>query len=65
MQVPLDPPTDSAEHKECTVWEWHGPAVDAGGSAAAWFSAHLGKPVRLVRYGGMARPMSICMLNLC
>jgi hypothetical protein len=34
------------------VWEWHGPAVDVGDAAAKWFSAHLGKPVRLVRYGG-------------
>lgn len=51
-QVPLDAPADSAEHRECTVWEWHGPAIDAGDEAAEWFSAHLGKPVRLVRYGG-------------
>lgn len=52
LEVPLDPPADSAQHKECTVWEWHGPAIDVGDAAAKWFSAHLGKPVRLVRYGG-------------
>lgn len=32
-----------------TVWEWSGVAADEGDEAAAWFSAYLGKPVRLVR----------------
>ena len=40
------------------MWEWHGPAVDVGDAAAKWFSAHLGKPVRLVRYGG--KPTAVC-----
>jgi hypothetical protein len=41
------------------VWEWHGPAVDTGDATAEWFSAHLGKPVRLVRYGGKLQ-FSLC-----
>lgn len=41
------------------MWEWHGPAVDVGDAAAKWFSAHLGKPVRLVRYGG--EPTAVCI----
>ena len=53
MQVPLAPSKEAtAELKECIVWEWKGKARDEGAEAAEWFSAYLGKPVRLVRYAG-------------
>ena len=32
------------------VWGWTGPAHDQGDAAAAWLSAYVGQPVRLVRY---------------
>jgi uncharacterized protein len=35
---------------EVTCWRDRCAAYDAGDQAAAWFSAHLGKPVRLVRF---------------
>lgn len=33
-----------------SVWEWSGSALDEGQEAAKWFSDHLGKPARLVRF---------------
>jgi hypothetical protein len=53
-QVPLAPPKEvaEAELKECTCWDWKGLARDEGEDAAAWLTAVLGKPCRLVRYVG-------------
>jgi hypothetical protein len=34
------------------VWTWSGSALDEGEDAAAWFSAYLGRPCRLMRYVG-------------
>jgi uncharacterized protein YcbX len=34
------------------VWEWSGSALDEGEDAAAWFSAYLGRPCRLMRHVG-------------
>jgi uncharacterized protein YcbX len=34
------------------VWAWSGTAADEGDAAAAWLTAFLGRPARLVRYLG-------------
>ena len=53
LQVPLAPPKDaSLEERQVVCWEWKGMARDQGDAAAAWFTAVLGKPTRLVRFLG-------------
>ena len=37
---------------QAEVWEWQGDAEDQGDEAAAWLSAYLGRPARLLRYAG-------------
>lgn len=51
VRVPLAP-AQRQPLRRVTVWEWTGDAADEGDVAAAWLSAFLGKPVRLVRYLG-------------
>ncbi|KAG2484852.1 hypothetical protein HYH03_016339 [Edaphochlamys debaryana] len=51
LKVPLRRRPDS-EIRKVTVWEWTGAGADEGPDAAAWFSALLGLPCRLVRYLG-------------
>jgi hypothetical protein len=53
------PPTRAfSQHfsRRVTVWEWTGSAADEGDAAAAWLSAFLGRPARLVRYLGTLDP---------
>lgn len=38
------------------VWAWSGMAADEGDEAAAWLTALLGRPVRMVRYLGTLDP---------
>lgn len=38
------------------MWDWTGLAADEGDDAAAWFTALLGFPARLVRHVGSAGP---------
>jgi uncharacterized protein YcbX len=55
-QVPLKPAHQSAmEKRQVICWEWKGIARDEGEEAAAWLTAFLGKPSRLVRFIGMPR----------
>lgn len=58
LKVALDsaqkPVLDDAGTRQCSVWEWSGPALDAGDEAAAWLSAFLGAKLRLVRYAGQS-----------
>ena len=44
--------------REVTVWDFSGPALDEGEAAAAWFSAFLGRPARLVRWRPETRRLS-------
>jgi uncharacterized protein YcbX len=57
LQVPLE--NDGSPSRRVTVWRDECPAIDEGREAAAFFSQHLGRPVRLVRLAGDdARPVS-------
>lgn len=48
LKIPLSDP--SVVSDGVSVWEWSGSALDEGAEAAMWFSTHLGKPSRLVRF---------------
>ncbi|KAL3616644.1 hypothetical protein CASFOL_039038 [Castilleja foliolosa] len=48
LKVPLVEPPAEANGVSC--WSWMGSAFDEGEEAATWFSNHLGKPSRLVRF---------------
>ncbi|HEX9206766.1 MAG TPA: MOSC N-terminal beta barrel domain-containing protein [Steroidobacteraceae bacterium] len=54
--VPLTVPLDAdGERRVVTVWREQCRAIDAGASAATWFSDFLGRPSRLVRFDPAAR----------
>jgi hypothetical protein len=53
LRVPLD--DWSGARFEVAVWSDTCRALDAGDPAADWFSAFLGRPVRLVRFDGQRR----------
>ncbi|KAG5623055.1 hypothetical protein H5410_008273 [Solanum commersonii] len=56
LNIPLSNP--SVVSDGVSVWEWSGSALDEGAEAAMWFSTHLGKPSRLVRFSeGIAHPV--------
>jgi uncharacterized protein YcbX len=48
LKLPLSQRDDGASI-EVEVWEYNGPALDAGAEAGEWFSEFLGRPCRLVR----------------
>jgi uncharacterized protein YcbX len=48
LVLPLD--DRSGERRAVVVWRDHCQGIDAGDAAADWFSAFLGRPVRLVRF---------------
>jgi uncharacterized protein YcbX len=48
----MPPSTRRARRAQVTVWEWKGEALDEGNEAAAYLTAFMGFPVRLVRYSG-------------
>ncbi|XP_009617280.1 uncharacterized protein [Nicotiana tomentosiformis] len=48
LKIPLSNPSEVTDG--VSVWEWSGSALDEGAEAAMWFSTHLGKPCRLVRF---------------
>ncbi|PHT56211.1 hypothetical protein CQW23_04697 [Capsicum baccatum] len=48
LKIPLANPSEVTDG--VSVWEWSGSALDEGAEAAMWFSTHLGKPSRLVRF---------------
>lgn len=57
LQVSLDLAEDTSvikgdRQRQCDVWEWSGPALDAGDEAASWLSSFLEVKARLVRYAG-------------
>lgn len=55
LKIPLSNPSEVTDG--VSVWEWSGSAMDEGAEAAMWFSTHLGKPSRLVRFSeGIAHP---------
>jgi uncharacterized protein YcbX len=52
LRVPVFGPKDRPKDRPVRpvrVWNYQGPAEDEGDTAAAWFSAVVGRPVRLVR----------------
>lgn len=55
LHVALAPHPERGARRNVTVWEWSGDACDEGDDAAAWFSAYLGAPMRLVRFSAEAR----------
>jgi len=54
-QVPLarDRSAPRGRLVQTEVWEWQGMGEDQGDEAAAWLSAYLGRPSRLMRYAGL------------
>lgn len=52
LQSEEEPTLDDTKKRQCSVWEWSGPALDAGDEAASWLSNYLDTKVRLVRYAG-------------
>ncbi|KAK9815329.1 hypothetical protein WJX72_001876 [[Myrmecia] bisecta] len=59
LQVALDPKGPLGATLACSCWEWQGLARDEGEDAAAWLSAALGRPCRLVRYIGVPQPTEV------
>ncbi|KAK9860439.1 hypothetical protein WJX84_002475 [Apatococcus fuscideae] len=56
-QLPLEVPLDQSllgtpQSRECTCWDWTGPAWDQGDEAARWLTNYIGRSVRLMRYAG-------------
>jgi len=56
LSVPL--PTSTGPLRQVRVWRDEVPALDEGEEAAAWLSAFLGRPCRLVRMAGQARRLA-------
>lgn len=52
-------PGSSSSLRSVRVWEWAGKGLDQGDAAAEYLSHYFGKPVRLVRYAGMALPIML------
>ena len=48
----------SPQQRGVTVWDWAGTADDEGDDAAAWFTAVVGTPVRLVRFAASAQRLT-------
>ncbi|WMV16426.1 hypothetical protein MTR67_009811 [Solanum verrucosum] len=57
LNIPLSNP--SVVSDGVSVWEWSGSALDEGAEAAMWFSTHLGKPSRLVRFSEERHPLNL------
>jgi uncharacterized protein YcbX len=57
VRLPLAPTAPRAV-RQVTIWQHTCPADDEGDQAAAWFSAVLGAPVRLVRFQKSHRRLS-------
>jgi uncharacterized protein YcbX len=53
LELPLD--DRSGARREVVVWRDTCEAIDAGEAAAEWFSAFLGRPLRLVRFDASRR----------
>eukprot|EP00899_Mesostigma_viride_P014923 jgi/Mesvir1/23431/Mv22290-RA.1 len=50
LLVPLRPDVQNKKIVQVTVWDWSGDAIDEGDDASTWFTEHLGRPARLVRF---------------
>jgi uncharacterized protein len=57
LKLPLSQ-HDGGASIDVQVWEFHGPALDAGSDAGEWFSEFLGRACRLVRCD-MAQPRRV------
>lgn len=63
LKIPLSNPSEVTDG--VSVWEWSGSALDEGAEAAMWFSTHLGKPCRLVRFSeGTAHPLNLNITHM-